>query len=292
VGILYPGEMGTSLGRVLVENGGHVVTTLAGRSPRTQRLCGEAGLPTVPSLREVVRLADIVVSVVPPAAALQAALDYAALADLAPPGRLYVDANAVSPRTAIEIGRILGAVGIDYVDAAINGMAARLRTGAIVYLSGARAQEVAQLFGRTLQVQVVGDEPGKASALKCALAGLSKGLAALFAEIAVLARAAGVSDAFLQRCRVYYPGVMEVVDRMLPTYPQHARRRAQEMAELEEAMLGLGLQPDMVRAAWQVTAAMARTDWQQPAGAPPWTADRVLEALHAGGALQARRRCP
>jgi 3-hydroxyisobutyrate dehydrogenase-like beta-hydroxyacid dehydrogenase len=194
-----------------------------------------------------------------------------------------VDANAVSPATAVEIGEVLAGRGVDYVDAAINGLASALRTGAIVYLSGARAAEVARLFGRTMQVQVVGEEPGKASALKGALAGLSKGLAALFVEIAVMAREAGVAPFFLERCRSYYPGVMEVVERMLPTYPRHAGRRAEEMGELEDAMRSLGLRADMVSAARRVTRAMAE------AGLPltQRTADGVLEALHAAGALRA-----
>lgn len=283
VGVLYAGEMGSSLGRVLIGDGLRVVTTTEGRSPRTARLCREAGLEELPSLAEVVRAADVVISVVPPSAALQSARDYAALAHLAPAGRLYVDANAVSPATAEAMGRVLAEAGVDYVDAAVNGLASRLTAGAVVYLSGTRAPEVARLFGRTLRVQVVGDAPGKASALKGALAGLSKGLTALFVEIAVAAREAGVGDFFLERCRAYYPGVMEVVERMLPTYPRHATRRAEEMAELDEAITALGLRPDVVRAAGGVTRAVAAAGLEDR----PWTADGVLEALHAGGALRA-----
>jgi 3-hydroxyisobutyrate dehydrogenase-like beta-hydroxyacid dehydrogenase len=285
VGILYPGEMGTSLGRILRESV-RVVTTVEGRSPRTQQLCREAELETLPTMRDVVCCADVVVSVVPPASALQLARDYAKLAGLAPAGRLYVDVNAVSPATAVAVGRVLEEAGVDYVDAAINGLAARLRNGALVYLSGPRAAEVAAWWGQYLTVQVIGETPGKASALKGVLAGLSKGLTALFAEIAVLAHAAGVSEPFLERCRSYYRGVTEVVDRMLPTYPQHARRRAEEMAELEEAMLTLDLEPTMVRAAHRVTARMAEADLPAAPGTPAWTADEILKALHARGALR------
>jgi 3-hydroxyisobutyrate dehydrogenase-like beta-hydroxyacid dehydrogenase len=282
VGILYAGEMGSALGRALAADGPRVVTTLEGRGPRTQRLCREAGLEELPSLASVVRLADLVVSVVPPSAAVAVARSYASLAGDAT-GRLYVDANAISPATAAEVGRALAGTGVGYVDAAINGLASALHTGAIVYLSGAHAAEVAQVFGRCLRVQVVGDRPGQASALKGALAGLSKGLTALFVEIAVLARATGLSEPFLERCRSFYPGVLAVVERMLPTYPRHAGRRAEEMAELESFMLGLGLRPDMVRAAGQVTRAVAEAGL----GDGAWTAEGVLEALHARGALRA-----
>jgi len=300
VGILYTGEMGSALGRVFLEAGLRVVTTLEGRSPRTQRLGREAGLDVLPSLRDVVRIADIVVSVVLPSAALGVAKEYAALAAVGPSplplsptgrgvgvrGRLYVDANAVSPATEVEVGRVLADLGVNYVDAAIHGVAARLRAAGILYLSGARAPEVAALFGRALRVQVVGDVPGKASALKGALTGLSKSLTAMFVEMATLAREAGLSEFFLDGCRHFYPGVMEAVGRMLPTYPRHARRRAEEMEELEDAMRLLGLKPSMARAAGQVIRAMAEAHLEQSLEASPWTAERVLEALHASGALR------
>jgi 3-hydroxyisobutyrate dehydrogenase-like beta-hydroxyacid dehydrogenase len=286
VGILYPGEMGAALGRALIGNGIRVVATLEGRSERTRFLCGQAGLEVLPSLDEVVRRAGVVVSVVPPAAAVSMARQYARLAATVPKGALYVDVNAVSPATAVEIGQILAAAGVDYVDAAINGLASALHSGAMVYLSGTRAAELERLLGRTLPVQVVGDEPGKASALKGALAGLSKGMTALFVEIALMARAAGVSGFFMERCWSYYPGVMEVVDRMLPTYPRHAGRRAEEMGELEAAIAAVGLQSQMVRAARQVTHLMAEADLGQHPGELPWTADRVLEALRSSGAFR------
>jgi 3-hydroxyisobutyrate dehydrogenase-like beta-hydroxyacid dehydrogenase len=289
VGILYAGEMGAALGGALIGAGLRVLTTLEGRSAHTERRCREAELECLPSLREVVRSAELVVSVVPPSAAVGVAKEYADLAHLAPAGRLYVDANAVSPARAVEIDQVLAGPGVDYVDVAINGLAAALHTGAIVYLSGGRAAEVAVLLGRSLRVQVVGDTPGKASALKGALAGLSKGLTALFVEIAIMAREAGLSEFFLERARVFYPGVMEVVERMLPTYPRHGGRRAEEMGELVDTMHTLGLQANMVNAARQVTQAMADAGLEQPQGRPPWTAGRVLEALYANEALHLKR---
>ena len=46
--------------------------------------------------------------------------------------------------------------------------------------------------------------------------------------------------------RASYPGIMELVDRTLPTYPRHAARRGQEMAEVEKTLAGLGLCPTVV----------------------------------------------
>ena len=104
-------------------------------------------------------------------------------------------------------------------------------------------------------------------------------------EIANLAQEADLFDIFMERCRGFYPGVMEVVDRMLPTYPRHARRRAEEMAELAETMAALGLRPEMVQAARNVTQAIAEAKLHDIQGAS-WTSDQVLKALHAGDELR------
>ena len=81
------------------------------------------------------------------------------------------------------------------------------------------------------------------------MAGLNKGLAALFLEMSQVASAANLVDELLEGYRTAYPGVMDVIDRLLPTYPQHAARRAQEMEELEQTIRNLGLRPCVTRGA-------------------------------------------
>ena len=286
VGILHPGELGSRLGEILAAGGRRVVAAPAGRGPRTQRLCREAGLEDVGAAEEVARLADVTFSVVPPSAAVVVAEQYAAAGSPGRP-RLYVDVNSVSPDTAARVGRIVAEAGADFVDAAVQGLAPRLRTQAVLFLSGARASAVAALFDGSVRVRVVGGGSGQASALKGALAGLSKGLAALFFETGVLARESGLLGAFLEECAAFYPGLMEAVGRTAPTYPLHAKRRSEEMAELDHAAAALGLAPRMARAARQVLAAAAASGWSaaRPDGAAGWTTAGVLEELHRRGAL-------
>src|SRR5260370_38262409 len=78
IGILYPGEMGSSFGKLLCEVGFRVVTTVEGRSPRTHRLCHDAGLSVVDSLSGVLALSDVVISLVSPGPRLSVAGDVAA----------------------------------------------------------------------------------------------------------------------------------------------------------------------------------------------------------------------
>src|ERR1035438_1016923 len=95
IGILYPGEMGTALGKLLSDAGFRVVTTTEGRSARTQLLCRERGLTVLDSLGEVLEQAGIVVSLVSPAAALSVATDVAAHRQDQSGTLLYIDANSI-----------------------------------------------------------------------------------------------------------------------------------------------------------------------------------------------------
>ena len=63
VAIISPGDMGHAVGRLLRENGLRITTCLAGRSARTRGLSQQAGIIDVPALDELVRQADILLSI-------------------------------------------------------------------------------------------------------------------------------------------------------------------------------------------------------------------------------------
>ena len=289
VGILYPGEMGSAVGAVLRRDGLRVVTTLDGRGPRTRRRCAEAGLEVLDSLPAVAQVADVVLSLVPPAAACQVAGCYASCER--PPGRraLYVDLNSVAPETAAEVARILAPAGVDFVDGAVHGLASRLAARGVVYLSGPSAGRVAEVLGRTLRVKVLGGEPGTASALRMLISGMTKGVISLFLEMGLAARRAGLLDEVLACYAEVYPGVMDIVGRILPTYPLHAGRRGDEVRELELMLRSLGMRPCLVSGARELIAEMGRlalAEGHPEKGPHDWSVAEVVEELHAHGLLR------
>lgn len=248
VGILFPGEMGSTLGRLLLTRGVRVVTTLEGRSDRSARLCHAAGMEVLDSVGEVVTHADIVVSVVTPAAAIAVAQRVAAELSMRLGRTLYVDMNSVSPVTLANVRSVLDRPNLEFVDASIHGVASRLIGDGTLYLSGPSAAEVATLFGSPPRTVLLGDEVGRASLLKMLIGGVNKGLVALLLELSDVALKERMLDEFWAICRTAYPGVMEPFERLLPTYPQHAERRGEEMAELELTVLAAGKQPIMATA--------------------------------------------
>jgi 3-hydroxyisobutyrate dehydrogenase-like beta-hydroxyacid dehydrogenase len=286
IGILYSGEMGSSFGKVLREAGFRVITTVEGRSPRTHRLCHEGGLSVVDSLGEVIERSDVVVSLVSPGAALSVAREVAANIDDSSRSPLYVDANSISPMTVTLISEALSHVAIDFVDASIFGLASQLQQRGTLYFSGSRAKELSGQFESIMRVKVVGDMPGQASALKMIVSGIPKGLSALFLETMLFAQDMHLLSEAIEACDEIYPSIMEVIRRMLPTYPQHAGRRCEELLEVEETMLMSGLTPRILRAVREVTSALANADWPDKRDTQQWTIAEIIRQIQRQGTLQ------
>jgi 3-hydroxyisobutyrate dehydrogenase-like beta-hydroxyacid dehydrogenase len=280
IGILYPGEMGCSIGKMLCEAGLCAVTTTEGRSARTQQLSRKAGLTVVDSLDDLLDRSNIVISLVSPMAALAVASDIAARVKISSRSFLYVDANSISPVTVAQIADVLRAESIDVVDASILGLATQLRERGTLYLSGARANELSSIFEPLLRVKVLGDIPGQASALKMIISGIPKGMCGLFLETMLLARGMNLLEEAIEACDESYPGVMEVMRRMLPTYPRHAARREQELREVEKTMQINGVTPRMISAARGITSDLASIAWIRNGASHQWTITEVIEELH------------
>jgi len=183
VGLLHPGEMGAAIGAVLVEAGHEVLWLPRGRSEETARRAAAAGLTSADNLAA----AEVILSVVPPHAALDVARS---VRDMP---ALVIDANAVSPMTAARIGQLLGD---RWVDGGIVGPPPTQAGTTRLYLAGEHAGEAASLFEDTnLEPVVLDGSPVAASALKMAYAAWTKGSAALLLSALDSARATGVEDA-------------------------------------------------------------------------------------------------
>ncbi len=277
IGIVFPGDMGAAFGRLLQSGGFPVVTTLEGRSERTARACGEAGLAVLDSLGDVVAAADTVVSLVPPQAAVEMAERFADLAIGLGRAPTYVDANSISPSTLEAVECHVRRAGAVLVDASIHGLASRIAAHGTLYLSGPAAGRLAEDWKGLIRIRCLGDRLGLASLQKMLLAGMSKGLVALFVETALVARQSELLPEFLDETRRHYPAVIEMMDRLLPTVPRHARRRGAEMEELETMTEGLGLRPGLIAECRRLYTELGRSDLDRRAESLPDCRD--LEAL-------------
>lgn len=257
VGMLYCGDLGTAFARLLQKAGLHVVTTCEGRSPRTQQRAEAAEVEILPTLDAVVSVADIVVSLVLPGAAHELACRYADRRSLCPDGAMFVDANSIDLRTLAAIETTFAATDISFVDAAIHGGAKSLEQMGVMYVSGRDAEHISALCGTAVRVHPLGERVGQATRMKLLLAGLSKSFNALFLEIAILSLNAEMLDEFLDETKRFYPGIMTAIDRMLPTYPQHAARRVNELQSIEDLARSVNAPHQIVKSARGLLQAVA-----------------------------------
>ena len=268
VGIFSPGAMGAGLGWALRAGGARVVATTAGRSARTAGLAAAAGIELLPDLAAVVRVAQVVLVVTPPAEAVDAARQLSALH---PTGRPVVaDLNAISPATVADVARAV--VPLDLVDGSISGAPPTVRPGARVYLSGPRAGEVAALPWTHATAHVVDDRIGSASAVKMCTASVYKGLVGLYTQALRTAGRHGVLEHVLADLAT---GGHKDPTRAVAVAATKAWRFVPEMREIAATQSAAGLTPALFDAYAQVWSDIATTAL---AAGDPESVDRDLPA--------------
>lgn len=253
VAIVAPGDMGHAVGDVLRRGGLRVVTTLAGRGPDSVARANRAGIEALPDLEAVVRAADVFLSILPPSRAIDLAGEVAVCLQATRSPLLYVDCNAVAPETVKAIGTVIEAAGGRFVDAGIIGLPPK--PGAVAprfYASGPDASEFATLAAHGLDVRVVGDEIGQASALKMCFAAMSKGVTALATEALTAARLLGVDESLQKEMAASLPALLDFAARSIPTMPPKAYRWTGEMEEIAATFASVGLPPGMLQGAADV----------------------------------------
>ncbi|MGC9395126.1 MAG: DUF1932 domain-containing protein [Anaerolineae bacterium] len=259
IGILSPGDMGHSVGNVLREHGLRVIAYLGDRSDRTKALAREAQIEAVPSYQALVQEADAILSILVPAQALAAAeLVSQALREMGA-RVLYVDCNAIAPQTARAVGDVITRAGGRFVDASIIGGPPRDDYNPRIYASGPDVADFAELARYGLDIIVMDDVVGHASALKMCYASLTKGSAALYAELMIAAKALGVEETLIAEFKQSQADRFVGIERSLPRVPVKARRFVGEMEEMAKMYDALGLSPNMLAGAAKVYALIGST---------------------------------
>jgi len=289
IGILSIGEMGYHWAKILNARGVEVVTYAKDRSETTRKRAENVGAKCLPSMKNFVDDADLIVSIVVPSAAKRVAAKVAKAA--ARSGRkdiLYLDANAISPMTADEIDAILKPAGVEFVDGCIIGSAAKMDKGAVIYVSGPQAARIKELSSYGFSVKVLGPKVAQASAFKVVYAGLTKGLQALFVELLMGAKSFGLLDEILKRYEESFPGLLDKVAQSIVGLRIHAGRRAEEMDELKRTFNHHGLSAFMAPAVKKVLQAIAALELDKPSetGAREGELVETLELFFQKGLLR------
>jgi len=263
IAVLMPGDMGHGVGRALGEHGYDVVTCLAGRSDNSRNLARVAGMRDTGSFNELVQQANLILSILPPASAVGLAKDIAIAMTETGAKPVYADCNAISPATAREAAGVISKAGAQFIDCGIIGGAPGRGVGPRFYVSGVDTAPMEALDGKGIKVVPIGEEIGRASALKMTYAGLTKGTWTLHTAVLLAARQSGVLDELLDEFAFSQAQTLAAMQARLPRLPADSARWVGEMEEIAATFTDVGVSPGFHEGAAEMFKLLAQTPFAE-----------------------------
>ena len=231
VAIIAPGNMGAGVGQRLTENKVTVLTSLAGRSAASAARAGAAGMTAVDDAQ--LTEADFLLSIVPPGDALVLAKRLAPVLAAANKKPVYVECNAVSPDTMLDIADVVAPTGCPFVAAGIIGPPPKPGTSNTkIYAAGPAAGLFAKLNEYGLIVRVLDGPLTAASALKMSYAGITKGFTALGAAMMLAATRGDSAAALKAELAESQPALLGYLTKQMPAMYPKAYRWVAELDEI------------------------------------------------------------
>ena len=276
IGFLHPGAMGISLAATTANSGHKTYWISESRSMNTRQRAEKHGLVDVLNLETLCDQCSVIISVCPPHAAKKVAESVSACSF----SGIYVDVNAISPQRVMQIGHIMEVAGIDFVDGGIIGPPAWTPDRTWLYLSGPSADLISGCFSSgPLEVEVIGSEAGKASALKMCFAANTKGTTALLCAIMAAAETLGVREELENQWSRHGSDFARNTENRIRRVTEKAWRFSGEMKEISSTFQSVGLPQGFHLAAFDIYQRLARF---KDAETTP-TIDEILHTLLADG---------
>jgi L-threonate 2-dehydrogenase len=231
VAVIAPGAMGAAVGKRLADNGLKVLTSLKDRSAETQARAKAAGMADASD--EEIAASDFVLSILPPGDALALAQGFAPVLTTSNSKPVYVDCNAINPKTVEKVAAAIATTGCPFADVGIIGQPPKPGdAGPRFYASGAAAQRFARLRDFGLDIRVLDGAVSAASALKMSYAGITKGTQAIGAAMMLAATRAGNADDLFAELQGSQREMFAWFKRSLSMMPPKAYRWIAEMQEI------------------------------------------------------------
>ncbi|HEX3012824.1 MAG TPA: DUF1932 domain-containing protein [Methanobacterium sp.] len=228
IGFLGFGEVASTLAAGLLTNGADISTCVEGRSLKTKKLAKETELDLCKSNRELAESSDILISAVTPFQAVKVAKFVGKYSK-----GVYVDINNISPSTAKE--------ALSYIengktaDASIIGGVRKNGLNVHILVSGPYAKQFAELNRYGMNINIVGNEIGQASAIKLLRSSFTKGISALLFETLYSAYKMGIDETVLKYiAETECEGFKDSAVSRIISSAVHSKRRAEEMEEVVE----------------------------------------------------------
>ena len=231
--IIGAGAMGSAIAKRLIDHGGTVLTYLEGRSERTIARAKAAGM--VPVGRQDLAKSQLIMSIVPPAEAIEVAeLIAGASSNLqgAPP---FMDCNAIAPKTMQQVAARFQGGGMEVLDGAIiGGPPLPGKIGPTIYVSGDRGDRTKLLEDCGVHVRHCDGPLGAVSALKMCYAGINKGFVGLGTAMLLAASRSGAAAGLKAELSKSLPDLDRKLTKSVPDMYPKAYRWVAEMHEIAD----------------------------------------------------------
>ena len=250
IGLIGAGEAGAAIAAGLHEE--HDLEVLGfdarGDDAVVRRRAADAGMRLLPDLRSLAAGSDVVICLTSAKVAVPIATEIAPFLEQR---HIYADWNSASPEMKRAVAEAVRDSGARSVDGAVMAAVPPARHRVPVLLSGEGAHDLmTALEGLGMQLEVLGAEPGQASAVKMFRSLLVKGLEALLLECAVGAQAYGVTHRVLESMNGTlptedWPGL---ADYLLRRTTVHGERRAEELRQVARTLEDIDVVPFLAEA--------------------------------------------
>lgn len=151
----------------------------------------------------------------------------------------FIDLNSSSPETKQEIFSVVQHTGATFVDAAILGSVPALKDKVPILISGNGSERFKRLGDRLkMNVEIVSNNPGDASAVKMTRSIFMKGLTALLTETLSLSNKLNINDYVINSINetLQNKKIEQLAQQLIPRTAIHAERRIGEMDEVMKTL--------------------------------------------------------
>ncbi len=258
--ILYPGQMGGAFAALLLAAGHKTISPMSERSEQTQRSAQKIGIEIRESMADAVVESDLILSLVPPSAVVDVAHQTISACREQNVAPVFIDLNAKTPSDAECLNIAFSHASLPFCNACIIGRASHLREEGRIYTSGADTVALEKLFKGLLPVIRLGDEIVQASVFKMAFAGFNKTVTAALFETANTANTFGVTGPLFELIEYHLGGTFSDLQKLVPSYPRHITRRAEEMVALAQMLADSQLPNKIALAAGETFRSLGSSD--------------------------------
>jgi 3-hydroxyisobutyrate dehydrogenase-like beta-hydroxyacid dehydrogenase len=182
---------------------------------------------------ETITTADLILSIVPPGEAVALAKELVTRLSESRHKPVFIDCNALSPKTKTQVAITLAETGCDVIDGAIIGAPPQPgEKGPRFYVSGEQSGRASVLRALGLDLRQIDGPIGAAAALKMSYAGINKGIMAIGTAMLLAASRSGASTELYRELGESLPQFLSRFETGIPDMYPKAYRWVAEMREI------------------------------------------------------------